>query len=455
MPKRQAAVHPRRLEHVIVPEVETLITLQTAPKAVCKLRHDTVKDKHLQLDADDGGIVRLHARASRDSKPIELRLEATDEDGKTTEYTIALRADAREGARLKKGGEDKAVPKIHGTLRPALEGDPLKPSNKELLEAGYPPRPDPGKSPVRYARWLKRVSRPFTSVTPRRVPHPDVSFTRRQLPPVLRSPTLPLPPPAARSMFNTNLSTWSGAYLTNPAAQFFLIEADWNVPGVAALLDSPPYSAAAEWVGLDNSGTDLFQSGTDSECWIIPFFGWTFTNYWMWIQSLPAVPYAVPNFHVSPGDEVSVDIFLADQFGTTWFKNGSNGGLTPADNNVWFMLYNYSNGSSFWGTLSTSTGFSGATAEFIIERPSDSNGNPYPLAAFGFATMWSNFYGDSEYGDRLWALGANGSSPFDGTLTYINMVDPSNNNLLALSLSMPDPINPSGYEILWLWVNYF
>jgi hypothetical protein len=382
-------------------------------------------------------------------------LEATDEEGKRTEYTIALRADAREGAQLKKGA-DKITPKIHGALRHALEGDPLKLSNKDLLKAGYPPRPDPGKSPGRYARWLKRVSRPFTSVTPRRVPHPDVSFARRELPPVLRSPTLPLPPPVARSMFNVNFNNWSAAYLQRPAAQFFLIEADWSVPGVTAVSNGfgPQYSAVAEWVGLDNSPADLFQSGTDSELWDFPLSGWTLTNYWMWIENLPFAPYAVPNFPVSPGDEVSVDIFLADQFGTTWFQNGSNGGLTPTDNNVWFMLYNYSNSSSFWGTLSTATGFGGATAEFIIERPTDASGNLVPLAPFGVATMWSNWYGDSEYGDRFWPLGANGSSPFDGTLTYINMVDPSNNNnLLALPFSLPDPTNPGGCQIWWLWLN--
>ena len=40
---------------------------------------------------------------------------------------------------------------------------------------------------------------------------------------------------------------------------------------------------------------------------------------------------------------MSVDIFLADENGQTWFKDGDWGGLTPADNSVWFMLYNHSN----------------------------------------------------------------------------------------------------------------
>jgi hypothetical protein len=262
-------------------------------------------------------------------------------------------------------------------------------------------------------------------------------------------------------MFNASSNIWSGALISNPAAQFFLIEADWTVPGVFSMPNSPFYSAVAAWVGLDNSGTDLFQSGTDSECLNVPFFGWTFTYYWMWIETLPFAPWGLPNFPLSPGDSVSVDIFVADQSGNTWFQNGSNGGLTPQDNTVWFMLYNHSKGVSYWGTLPAgpanigglqSTGFTGSTAEFILERPSDGNGNPFPLAPFGVAIMNSCWYGDSEYGDRLWRLEAQGSTSFDGNLTYLNMQD---SNLLALPISLPDPTSVGGYEILWLWVNYF
>jgi len=174
----------------------------------------------------------------------------------------------------------------------------------------------------------------------------------------------------------------------------------------------------------------------------------------MWIESLPSAPYALPNFPVSPGDQVSVDIFVADQNGITWFQNGTSGGLTPADNSVWFMLYNYSNGSSYWGTLSTSTGFSGGTVEFIIERPQDFNsGIAFPLAFFPLALMWSCWYGDSQYGDRPWKLGANGSTPPDGNLTYLNMVDQANNDLLTVPMSLPDGTSPGGYQIWWLWVN--
>jgi len=292
---------------------------------------------------------------------------------------------------------------------------------------------------------------------------PTLPLPPPELPLGLRNPKLPLPLPVARSMFNSNSNIWSGAYYTNPVAQFWYIQADWNVPGAFYTQGSPFYSAVAEWIGLDNSGTDLYQAGTDSECWYFPFFGgWTFTNYWMWIETLPFAPSEVPNFPISPGDDISVDIFVADQNGTTWFQNGNNGGLTPANDSVWFILFNNTRRLSYMGTLPTapqsvgganSTGFTGRTAEFIIERPTV-NGSPAPLAAFGTALMRGCWYGDSEYGEKTWPLGANGSSPFDGNLTYLNMQNSSDNDLLTLPFSFPDPTNPNMIEILWLWLNY-
>lgn len=468
MAKKPSAEQPARVERALLPEVETLVTVQAAPNAVCFLGHEQAAGQRLQLDADEQGLVRFHARPPKNGQAIELELECAAEDGATTHHKIALRADVR-GA-----SAPAPAPSAHGTLRPALAGDPMALSNRELLAHGYPPRPDPASSPARYARWHRRVSRPFTQVSPTKIVHPGVTFSRPQprlhtqaqmrpaLPPQLFSPTLPLPPPFARPMFNANWNTWSGAYLTRPASQFFWIEADWSVPGVFNLPDAPPYSAAAEWIGLDNSGTDLYQSGTNSECWF--FFGWTFTNYWMWIETLPFAPWGLPNFPLSPGNSVSVDIFAADQYGMTWFKDGANGGLTPADNSVWFMIYNNTKGLSYWGTLPTapssagglrSSGFTGSTAEFIIERPTDlGSGSPYPLASFGIAGMHNCWYADALYGDTPWRLGADGSTPFDGTLTYINMQNQSNKDLLALPISLPDGSSPGGYEILWFWVNY-
>ncbi len=473
MPENSKYGKVTRSHHSVLPEVETLISIQTHPKAICSLVHDQIKDQRLQLDADDNGVVRFHVKAHKEWKPVEVHLEYTDERGQPARHTISLRGDINHDAPISPN-QVKSSPL--GTLRPPLESDPMALPARELIARGYPPRPDPVRSPARYARWLSRVSQPFTAVPPRLVSHPEVSFAHpapamprdvsfarpHPAPPQLMAPTLPLPPPLLRPMFNSNSGIWSGAYLTRPVAQFFYIQGDWQVPGVFAIPGfSPPYSAAAEWVGLDNSGTDLYQSGTDSECWDV-FGFWTFTNYWMWIESLPFAPWAVTNFPISPGDSVSVDIFVADQYGTTWFKNETWGGLTRADNSVWFMLYNNTQHVSYWGTLPTasqslggltSTPFTGSTAEFIVERPSVNN-SAVPLAFFVLTAMQSCWYGDSQYGDQLFPLGADGSTPFDATLQYLNMQNGATSDLLDIVFSAPDPKSPQGSEILWFWTNF-
>lgn len=479
MPSTTNSKTPTHHRRTILPGAETLVVIQTLPHAACVLRHNEVKDRHMRLDADEAGNVRFHVRAQEGPHSITFNLECAGENDAKIIHTLEIHGDPHHNPRGITEGE--ATSPSPRSVHPPLEGDPLAPSNQELLSRGYPPRPDPAVSPARYAQWLRKVSQPFTRVNPKKEPHPEVSFARAKpraetfsptlpLPPPralkhraeIFSPTLPLPPPLAQGLFNSNSNVWSGAYLTNPVGQFFWIQANWTVPGVSAFPGGPLYSAVAEWVGLDNSGTDLFQSGTNSECWNLGFF--TVTNYWMWIEDLPWDPWGLPNFPLSPRDQVSVDIFLADQNGTTWFQNEEegNGGLTAADNAVWFMIYNYTRGLSYWGTLPApansfggrrSSGFTGATAEFIIERPTDSSsGNPYPLANFAVAMMHGCWYGNSEYGFRGWQLGPAGSTPFDASLTYLNMTNSS--NLLAIPVSVPDLTSPGDTAIFWLWLNY-
>jgi hypothetical protein len=71
----------------------------------------------------------------------------------------------------------------------------------------------------------------------------------------------------------------------------------------------------------------------------------------------------------------------------------------------------------------------------------------------GLADMNSCYYADALYGDSPFQLEADGSSPFDGNLTYINMQDSATGNLLTIPISMPDPNSPGGYQILWIWVS--
>ncbi|MDP9175669.1 MAG: G1 family endopeptidase [Planctomycetota bacterium] len=449
-----------RSDRAVLAEVETLLSIQTAPGAVCFLSHEQATGRSLQLDADDLGIVRFHVMAANEAKPVEFRLDFKGKDGKKIRHLIRL-ITGTQNVNINDAPESAAV----GELRRPLRGDLLAHSNQDLVKRGYPPRPDPKVSPARYARWLRIVSRPFTVVNPRKVAHPDIVFARMHTPPVLQSPTLPLPPPISRAIFNANANAWSGALYRFPAAQYFQIQGDWNVPAVRARRDAPFYSAAAEWVGLDNNTTDIFQAGSNSECVDFSPFGhrWVVTHYWMWIEALPFAPSHLSNLPISPGDAVSVDIFVADQNGQTWFANGTSGALTPANNSVWFMMYNHTQGASYWATLPTAattfqgtsdSGFTGTTAEFIIERPGDGKGGAYPLAYFNSASMHGCWVGDSANGHSLTPLGPNGTSSPSSTLLYVNMVNPADNNLLAVAIDSPDPTSPEGSEIIWYWGGY-
>jgi len=57
------------------------------------------------------------------------------------------------------------------STRPGLTGDPTALSNSQLLEQGYPPRPDPQADPSQYSRWLDAISRPVTVFQPVPITH--------------------------------------------------------------------------------------------------------------------------------------------------------------------------------------------------------------------------------------------------------------------------------------------
>src|SRR5580658_1324524 len=59
-----------------------------------------------------------------------------------------------------------------GRARPALTGDPMLPSQEELLSRGYPMRPDPEKMPEAFATWQRIVTSEATEIEPRVVTRP-------------------------------------------------------------------------------------------------------------------------------------------------------------------------------------------------------------------------------------------------------------------------------------------
>jgi hypothetical protein len=457
----------KRIERRVPPEHATLVTVQVEPESVCFFYHPEVPERRIQLDADNRGIVRFHARALKGAAPTEFHLECHN-SGQAELHTIALSADARH-ARSMSAPELESAPIVAGDVRPPLEGDPLAPSNAELVSRGYPPRPDPEKSAAQYSRWLKNVSRSFTKIDTRLVAHPEYSRSRGVRAPEGQAvqesgaakPTLKA---AAGSKANIDYGNWAGAQYTKPTGQFASIQADWNTPQIFALPGGPVSSTVVVWIGLDDTSGDLYQAGTGSQCLAISSTDtvfWEITSYFMWAESLPSYWWVIPNFAVSPGDQITVDIWVANQFGTTIYQVG-DAGLTSQDNSVWFYLTNVTNGAVFIGTYPTapeslggesSTGFTGTTAEFILERPTF-NGSLADLACFLPFVMTNCAYGDSQFGDYLFPLGVdNGPPALDGQLNYINMTEYGAH--LALPFSVPDPNNSADAQALgFVWVNY-
>lgn len=472
---------PRKLppgeyfERSVPHDVETLVSVKVAPASVCRLRVDGVADV-LHLDADDRGIVRFHARARPGADAIEVSLDCYDNQRHGVTHRIALRSDVA-STPTASSPDLLSEPVVHGTVLSALVGDPMVPSNEELIAAGYPRRPHRDRAPKRFERWLAKVSCPRIHVGPRIVHHPELTHSLGLRD---KSANYSTPPGQAPSGVENNASwnAWCGAYADHPKKQFAYVSATWQVPWVSPM--GQPFSMMSEWVGLDNSATDLYQAGTGATCIDVnpiigdlPFGsvlpGWTFASYYMWMESLPWSQWTLPNFPVSPGDTITVEIWVADQYGGTVYRNepAGTGGLTPADNSVWFYLTS-SNGAGYLGTFPTapksfegmkSSGFTGGTAEFILERPSLDNGNghfvPVPLAFFFPTLMTDCAYDDADYGDS-WQEGllSPTSLPFDGHLTYGNMVNKSTNHVLARPLLVPEPHAKNLYSMLFIWQDW-
>ncbi len=436
----KASAVSNTVQRSVVAGLRTTLSIQTTPGASCIFRadNDTNSGHTLRLDADEDGVVWIHAKAkSQSPMPVTASLDCTAENGKQTHYPLEVVAHPAGPRSTPLSTRQQA----HGKLLPALGSEAESMTSSELVAHGFPPRPDQTRSPGAYAQWKKLVSHSFVAVNPKRIPHPEVRH----------SPTLPLPPPRITYSNSIFFSNWSGAYMTNPDVRYWDVQADWVLPAVQDVPLYIGYAAAAEWVGLDNSGNDLVQSGTDSESYDISFFGneWNFQNYSMWIESLPYAPYYLPNFPVSPGDEISVSIFLADQNGNTTFYNGD---LTPNDDSVWFMIYNLSTNNSYWGTVPKPAGFSGSTVDFIVEAP-QVNGSTTNLADFGLAGMHDAYFADSWFGFS--SLDYNGSEPNVGTLNDITMLNFGSGDTLASSYIYPNYSAPGGGNILWVWQNYF
>jgi hypothetical protein len=267
--------------------------------------------------------------------------------------------------------------------------DPLKASAEELRNYGLPVPDDYPTGSPGYIASLRFLTGPepgmpvlFAPALADLTTFPSSLFTMS-----LTAPGHPWPAQGSNN--------WSGGYVTPRGGDSFtFVEGTWIVPAVAAPAGgTDPEYQSSTWIGLDGQGAyrdstlpqigtaQIFNTGTGTAT----YAAW----YQWWAKDVSPVIMPVA-LTVNAGDEIYASVTV----------------LNPTK--VCFRIRNFTTASPvliFYASAPTLCVISGATAEWIMERPTHLGGDswyPYPLPA----------YQDFSFtGCRVESTSADGSPP--------------------------------------------
>jgi hypothetical protein len=340
----------------IAPNVQTPIVLKTMADAACDLHAVGTSDtRAMRYYANGDGYVKLNASAV-DGMEARVQMDCSS-NGQSISYPLHLRASSSPTSDMP--APQSVVPTPKGsTVRPALtEAQARSLSEDELMNLGYPERPDVLSSPDKYSKWLDRVSRPMTVLPSHLVSRSDITGA-----------------PASYTAPN-----WSGLEAHSTTLhKYSAVTATWDVPPIVIGDPSGNPTYSAYWVGLDGDhvkGNDLVQAGTEQDAQ--EFLGILFTDYYAWSELLPNQPTEQEVFSVNASDEVEVEV---------WIGTGS-GAPNPKGGYGSFRIIDWtqSNESKFYVPLAR-THYNGTEAEWIMERPTVGGSLP-ELSEYVIATM--------------------------------------------------------------------
>lgn len=378
--------------------IPTSISLQTLPDGTCTLRSRAAGassvDPPVFLDADASGIVRLQVQSSSDDPRdvSEMEADCADQNGNSKSFPFDVAGVSDPALETIRNVAVDSV--VSGTIRPALAGDPMVPSQQELVAHGFPPRPDRTRNPLGFERWLRIVSRATTLVPPALHPHPR-----------------------SNAQFS---ETWSGGELNNSGTVYEAIIGDWTVPTVSFTCNGG-VCFDVMWIGLDGDGVtggssgNVVQDGTGTQMYLAGKN--SFEIYFAWIEFYPLNEMGIGGFPVRPGDFISAEVWVGDV----------NGNPNPSGGYGWFFISNSRANASYEGKISQPGGvtYRGNCAEWIIER-FNSNGTHWGLGNYGTASMVNVFARDSSGAQRDFST----DSSYD-----IQMWDHYNHNVILSSSS--------------------
>ena len=244
-------------------------------------------------------------------------------------------------------GLETEIPGISAFTRPPANFNPMTATDAELDRYGFPPRPPRDLGPEVLARWERRV----------------MSQTRI-VPQLQQTNTFHAPVRTIKQIKQTggtveaNSENWSGYAIVDPGNPFAKtgtqVEARYIVPKPASGCESgtEKYSSA-NWVGIDGAfSNDVLQAGTETDLDCAAG-----ASYYAWIEWYPNSEIRVTNLVISPGDLMSVSVFIA----TDASKHLSIENLTTRKSVALAM------------TPPRGTELVGNSVEWIVERPTINN----------------------------------------------------------------------------------
>jgi peptidase A4-like protein len=344
----------------IAPEVSTPIVLRTMPDAACDLRVEGASDEiqALRFYANGEGYIKIHARPDEETQESRVQLDCAA-NGKIIRYPLHLVVNSEPTEDMPAPRSEMPAPRGSQVLRALTEDETRLLSDEELLNRGYPARPDPAGNPEQYASWLQFVSQPNT-LLPTHLVSTDISHH-----------------PYVQAGVSTS-SNWSGYVGNGPNKRTYDdITGYYTQPElIACYTNNTTYSAF--WDGLDGyiGLSDLVQAGTEADC--TNSGGTDFFNYQAWEELLPNQP-TEQNVGISPNpaDAMQINVWIGD----------SSGHVTQNGAYAWFYIADFTQSNAARVNVPLSgTYFAGKTAEWIMERPTVSGGLPL-FSDYSYAYM--------------------------------------------------------------------
>ena len=170
---------------------------------------------------------------------------------------------------------------------------------------------------------------------------------------------------ARNNMNSGNWAGWVSVNPPNPPGQYEVASADWTVPKVSC--DFLEMAADSEWVGIDGwNESTVEQAGTDTYCEAGQ------GTYWAWWELFgtpvnSGLEQGLPgNYHVHPGDRVSVEVVAGHGPGDAALE-------FPGEGTYLFTIEDFTEG---WGfqviepqSAPLKPSLQNLTAEWIVEQP--------------------------------------------------------------------------------------